>query len=242
MRGSAAIILAAGDGGRLGSITSLLPKPLIRVCGRPLVTYTVESLAAAGVRDLIVVVGYRGTAVRSLLGDGSRWGCSIRYASNASYHGGNGYSLLMAREYLRSDDFLLAMADHLISIELVLQVLYGPGPVPCLAVDFDLRDSRLLADCTRVRVDETGRITAIGKDLEGFDGVDAGLFRLQADIFDYFPSDSTETELSHVIGRYLARPGRFFARDVTGAFWLDVDTPEDLRTAEGRMGARLAAP
>lgn len=53
-----AVILAAGDGGRLEPHTSALPKPLID-CGRPLIEFTLDALAETGVSEVVVVTGYR---------------------------------------------------------------------------------------------------------------------------------------------------------------------------------------
>ncbi|MEJ5220904.1 MAG: sugar phosphate nucleotidyltransferase, partial [Tepidiforma sp.] len=54
-----AVILAAGDGGRLGHLTRERPKPLVEVAGRPIIAYTLDALAAAGIRDVAVILGYR---------------------------------------------------------------------------------------------------------------------------------------------------------------------------------------
>jgi dTDP-glucose pyrophosphorylase len=94
------IILAAGDGGRLYPLTAEIPKPLLPVAGRPLVSYTIEALVAAEVDDLVIVVGHRGDDIRAALGDGSGFAASIRYVENPRYRGGNGHSLWCAREYL----------------------------------------------------------------------------------------------------------------------------------------------
>ena len=62
-----AVILAAGRGSRLGDRTNGTPKPLVQLNGRPIVSYTLEALASAGVGDVVVVTGYEEAAVRSAL-------------------------------------------------------------------------------------------------------------------------------------------------------------------------------
>ena len=59
-----AVILAAGDGGRLEPHTSALPKPLIPICGRPLIEFTLDALAETGVSEVVVVTGYREAQLR----------------------------------------------------------------------------------------------------------------------------------------------------------------------------------
>ena len=62
-----AVILAAGDGGRLYPLTHATPKPLLRVAGRPLINHVLDALHAGGVRDATIVVGYHGDQIRAAL-------------------------------------------------------------------------------------------------------------------------------------------------------------------------------
>ena len=57
------VILAAGDGTRLAPLTNKCPKPLVPVLGRPLIEYTLNSFVQVGIRDLVIVVGYRGEMI-----------------------------------------------------------------------------------------------------------------------------------------------------------------------------------
>lgn len=235
------IILAAGDGGRLGPVTANTPKPLVVVGGRPLVSYTIESLTAAGVRDLVVVTGFRGWEVQAALGDGAAYGASITYIANDHYLGGNGYSLYCARDFLRGRGAIVTMADHLISKELVELLLAGDPYSPRLAVDLGGEEPWVLDESTKVRMHRDGQIFDIGKQLRDFDAVDTGAFYLTPDILDYFPSGNPDLELSQVIRPFLRRPGGFYGRDVTGAFWWDIDTVADLLIAETRLRGRREA-
>jgi 1L-myo-inositol 1-phosphate cytidylyltransferase len=230
-----AVILAAGNGGRLRPATLARPKPLVSVMGRPLIAYTVESLSRAGIRHVVVVTGYRGDQLRQALGSGSAFGCSISYVSNDAFRGGNGYSLYRARASTEGRPFVLAMADHLVSKDLVEAVASGKPERPRLAVDFGRYPGPVVKESTKVKVRPDGRVVAIGKGLNAFNAIDTGVFYLTSDVFDYFPTALHTAELSHVMQRYLARVGGFYATDVTGAFWWDIDTLEDLRTAEGLL-------
>ncbi len=75
-----AMILAAGRGERLQPLTDTLPKPLIDVGGKPLIVYHLEGLAAAGFREVVINTGHLGDMLPAALGDGGRWGLSIRYS------------------------------------------------------------------------------------------------------------------------------------------------------------------
>jgi MurNAc alpha-1-phosphate uridylyltransferase len=75
-----AIVLAAGRGERMRPITDRMPKPLVPVAGKPLITYHLESLARAGVRDIVINLSHLGAQIPAALGDGSRFGVRIQYS------------------------------------------------------------------------------------------------------------------------------------------------------------------
>ncbi len=75
-----AMILAAGRGERMGSLTDATPKPLLRVGGRRLIEYSLESLRSAGFSQVVINIAYLGVQIREFCGDGGRWGLSIEYS------------------------------------------------------------------------------------------------------------------------------------------------------------------
>ena len=92
------VILAAGDGDRLGALTTTCPKVLLPVNGKPLISYPIEALVAAGIREIAIVVGYLASQVVEALGDGSDFGVGIRYFFNPEHYGGNAVSVNKARD------------------------------------------------------------------------------------------------------------------------------------------------
>jgi MurNAc alpha-1-phosphate uridylyltransferase len=85
---STALILAAGRGERLRPHTDHTPKPLLPVRGRPLIEWHLQALAAAGVREVVVNTAWLEDRFPPALGDGARWGLSIRYSQEGRDHGG----------------------------------------------------------------------------------------------------------------------------------------------------------
>ena len=75
-----ALILAAGRGQRMRPLTDRLPKPLLQVGGKALIVWQIERLARAGVRELVINLGWLGARIPEALGDGSRWGVRIEYS------------------------------------------------------------------------------------------------------------------------------------------------------------------
>lgn len=83
-----ALILAAGRGERMRPLTDHTPKPLLPVRGKPLIEWHLEALARAGVREVVVNTAWLEEQFPPALGDGSRWGVSIRYSMEGRDHGG----------------------------------------------------------------------------------------------------------------------------------------------------------
>ncbi|KIP88686.1 MULTISPECIES: N-acetylmuramate alpha-1-phosphate uridylyltransferase MurU [Pseudomonas] len=75
-----AMILAAGKGERLRPLTLHTPKPLVKAAGVPLIEYHVQALARAGFTELVVNHAWLGQQIEDYLGDGARYGVSIRYS------------------------------------------------------------------------------------------------------------------------------------------------------------------
>ncbi len=77
------MILAAGRGERMRPLTDHTPKPLLEVQGKPLIVWHLERLAAAGFREIVINHAHLGHQIETALGNGSRWGLSIRYSPEA---------------------------------------------------------------------------------------------------------------------------------------------------------------
>lgn len=78
-----AMILAAGRGERMGSLTAETPKPLLRAGGNYLIEYAIQNLKKAGVTDIVMNVAYRGQQIQQAIGNGSRYGVHIEYSVEA---------------------------------------------------------------------------------------------------------------------------------------------------------------
>jgi MurNAc alpha-1-phosphate uridylyltransferase len=83
-----ALILAAGRGERMRPLTDATPKPLLPVRGRPLIEWHLLALARAGVRDVVINTAWLEPQFPDTLGDGQRYGLSIRYSFEGRDHGG----------------------------------------------------------------------------------------------------------------------------------------------------------
>ncbi len=111
-----AVVLCAGRGTRLGSLTAQTPKPLLPIQGQPLITYTMRWLASAGVTQLYVNLHYQKEQIQTCLGDGSLWGVSIHYLYEPELLGTAGTVRALASEL--TEPFLVVYGDNLIGCSL----------------------------------------------------------------------------------------------------------------------------
>ena len=201
-----AVVLMAGTGSRLRASGEMLPKPLVPIFGRPLISYIIDGLLNAGVRNLHAVVGSNAdllvAALRPLIPSEMR----LNPIPNPDWQKQNGLSVLCAAGIAKAP-FFLTMGDHLFDPSLLAQVAEQAEPGELnLAVDrkidaiFDLDDA--------MKVQTTGdRVSAIGKTLATYDAIDTGVFLCPNDLFDY---------LRRARRRWRLQPGRRRAADGGG--------------------------
>ena len=107
--------MAGGRGTRISSIASNIPKPMIPICGKPVLQHEIECLKAQGYTDLILTVGYMSDAIIGFFKDGSEFGVHIEYYVEKEPLGNAG-ALFRIKERL-TDDFLLLNADSLFNVD-----------------------------------------------------------------------------------------------------------------------------
>ena len=221
------LILAAGNGSRLASLSGSSPKPLVPLFGAPLLEHIVLSSHAAGIEKFVIVVGYRAEAIRRWLAERPLVDVSIKVVENFDYHKANGVSALAARELLRNP-FLLLMADHVFEPATARALLRQPiaDEEVILGVDYNIDRIFDLDDATKVRV-EGNDIVDIGKDLIRYDALDTGMFLSGPGLFAHLESAQINGNCSLSDGmRRLAQERKLKAFDVGDGRWQDVDTPE----------------
>ncbi len=111
-----AIIMAGGKGTRIRSVSSLVPKPMIPIAGKPILQYQIETLARQGITDITLVIGYLGEFVKDYFQDGSRYGVTITYIEETEPLGTAG-ALYYLKDIVQ-EDFLLLCGDLLFDIDI----------------------------------------------------------------------------------------------------------------------------
>jgi len=106
-----AMILAAGRGERMRPLTDATPKPLLRVGGQCLIEYHLNALQRAGIREVIINLGHLGEQIEGLLGDGQRYGLSIRYSHEGDHILDTGGGIHHALPMMGEEPFLVINGD-----------------------------------------------------------------------------------------------------------------------------------
>jgi MurNAc alpha-1-phosphate uridylyltransferase len=105
------MLLAAGRGVRMRPITDALPKPLVRVGGKPLIVWHLLALSRAGIRDVVINLSWLGDQVPAALGDGRAYGVSIHYSDEGPVPLETGGGIFRALPLLGPGPFLVVNAD-----------------------------------------------------------------------------------------------------------------------------------
>jgi N-acetyl-alpha-D-muramate 1-phosphate uridylyltransferase len=127
-----AMILAAGRGERMGTLTLMQPKPLLAIGDRSLIERHVVRLAASGIHELVINLSYRGSEIRKRLGDGRRLGVSIEYSDEGEPPLETGGGIVQALPLLGREPFLLVNSD--IYTDFDFRVLVEGPRVPTLVL------------------------------------------------------------------------------------------------------------
>ena len=108
-----AIVLAAGRGKNLNPLTEARPKPMISICGKPVLEYIVRGLVDTGNRDILMVVGHHGNSLKKYFERGERFGANIQYIEQEQQTGIGDAVLLAKEKVMPGERFFLVYSDIL---------------------------------------------------------------------------------------------------------------------------------
>ena len=103
-------------------LTNELPKPMLKVQGKPILQHIVEGIVGAGVRDIFIVTGFRAEVVENYFGTGEKWGARIAFGRQV-VQDGTGKAAEPAKEFIGDSPFLLTYGDILVKPETYPQMI-----------------------------------------------------------------------------------------------------------------------
>ena len=180
-----AIILAAGQGTRMGSETGDKPKCLIKYKGKPLINYTIETMQACGIDDIIIIDGYKSKVLQSYLSNDN-----VRFITNEEFYKTNMVYTLFCAESEMNDDLIISYGDIIYTKE-VLQSLIQNNNNFVVTIDknwrelWKLRMDDPLQDAETMKIDDSDNILELGKKSKSYKEINGqyiGLFKISNSI------------------------------------------------------------
>jgi MurNAc alpha-1-phosphate uridylyltransferase len=218
-----AMILAAGRGERMRPLTDRTPKPLLTIAGKPMIQYHIETLAAAGIRDIVVNLAWLGSQIRESLGDGSRFGVRLQYSDEGDAALETGGGIFKALPLLAgasgNDPFVVVSGDVWTEYPLdtcanklaatdVAHFVVVPNPDFHTRGDFGLANDRLVDSGERYTYANIGVFRP-----EFFAACQPGKFPLAPLMFDWIRKGRVSGELYRGRWHNVGTPGQLHQLD-----------------------------
>jgi dTDP-glucose pyrophosphorylase len=244
-----AVILAAGKGTRMKDLTNELPKPMLKVQGKPILDHIISGLVAAGIREIFIVTGYRGDVIENHFGDGSTQGARI-LCGRQHEQDGTGKAPEVAKAFVGSDTFLLTYGDILVKRKTYQQMIQrfaeqkfsglvtvtGSEDVTKGGLNFFDKEfclTRLVEKPTTDQIEELRRSGWLKPGDTAW--YNAGIYIFQPVLFEFTArlkkSPRGEYELTDAINAMVESEHRIAGLKIEGR-WVDVRDPEVLAALE----------
>lgn len=237
-----AMILAAGFGTRLWPLTEDRTKPAIPFLNRPLITYAIDYLAQAGIRDIIINLHHQPESITEPLGDGSQLGVRIQYSYEEEILGTSG-AIDRVRDQLLDDDFIVINGKIITNID--LQAAIAEHRERQAIATLVLKENKERERFSIIEIDERGHIINFAgfpqphaKEIaEGQNGAPpvirtedvplmfVGITVLSPRIFEYMPRNCYSHSVVDVYPKAMAA-GEGVIAHITKGDWYELSTIE----------------
>ena len=229
------LILAAGLGSRLKGYTSQIPKALVRINGKPILSYQIDALLINEIEDIYIVIGYRGKEIINFINKNYK-DIKITFINNKEYNTSNSsYSFWLAHKYLLESSYIHLNCDIIISsiiIKLIVESKYDN--VICIKTNDDLTDNMELVKLeknTIVKMDNSYFDEAIGKAYGVAKFSDKSTFLLSMKVEEYIKSGDKNQNYYGLIRRAIFELN-YNVIDCTDEILFETNTVSDLKKVE----------
>jgi glucose-1-phosphate thymidylyltransferase len=226
------LILSGGKGTRLRPLTYTSAKQLVPVANKPVLFYGIEAIAAAGIRDIGIVVGDTQAEIRAAVGDGARWGVRVEYIEQDAPRG-LAHAVKISEPFIGTDPFVMYLGDNLLNKGIThfveefrrekpaAQILLARVPDPQMFGVAQLDNGRVVRLVEKPK-EPIGDLALVGVYMFGpqvFESVN----RIK-------PSFRNELEITDAI-QHLVDTGRRVEPHVVQGWWKDTGRLEDMLEA-----------
>jgi len=225
-----AVILAAGEGQRLRPFTATKPKVMLSIAGKPILQYVVESLAQNGIRNIVLVVGYRREQVFDYMGAGEKFGVEITYVTQDRQLG-TAHALAQAKAVVENE-FLVLPGDNLIEADTIAQfVTTKPEAISVKRVDNPVRYGVVTIEQALVK-------DIVEKPKEAKSNIiNTGIYAFTTEIFSFIEA---QLDIPDVLNNMIAQGYPINAKEIDGT-WLDIVYPWDILSLNDIVLRRIPA-
>lgn len=234
-----AIILAAGVGSRIRPLTDNCPKSLLKVDGKTILEMMISHLQDCGINEVVFVLGYLQDQIKDFVKINfpdlkTHFVLNERYAETNT-----GFSLMLTKDLINKSTFIKFDADVVFDKE-ILKKLIDSKHANCLCID---KDINLDAEEIKVIVEDQNRVIKASKTVNPNDaiGESIGIEKISGETVSLLFSEleiMMEDEQNHqeyyeaAYERLMEKNVPFYALDISGLKWTEIDTKEDFITAE----------
>ncbi|MCB1020267.1 MAG: NTP transferase domain-containing protein [Bryobacterales bacterium] len=229
-----AVTLAAGRGTRMQGLTEDCPKPMLPLGDRPMLAHQIERLEQAGVREVLIIVGYKAEMVKDYFAQHPPALAKLSYVIQEKQDG-TGSAAMLARDFAAGDPFLMTYGDNIVEPEVYAGLLAAAeGAEMALSVkhvDDPYQGGAVYTEGERV----TKIVEKPPKGTSTTNWNNAGIYVFRPSIFEALDrielSPRGEYELTDAVHALVnsGRPVKWY--EIRG-FWRDIGRPEDLPEAE----------
>ncbi len=218
-----AVILAAGEGIRLRPFTYSRPKGMLRIANKPILEYTIEALVANGVREIIMVVGYKRERIMSYFEDGKILDVKIKYITQPKQLG-TAHALRYAKGQIDSE-FLVLPGDNLIEPKVVSELLDGRGKVSMLITESSVPSKYGVVRIVDNIIDEIKE----KPNVSDRSMISTGIYCLPPQVFDYIDAQANvgKHDLTSVMQHMIEQNIELVGVNTSGR-WADAVYPWDM--------------
>lgn len=232
-RGNLCVLLAGGRGTRLGDLTKSIPKPMVRVAGRPILERLILHFMGFGISRFTISVGHLGEVIEAYFGDGSQFGCSVSYVQDPEgIDLGTAGPLSLLRSEFSYSGLPLIVANGDLITQVDVGALLDHHHNASATATLGVYTYRHQVPFGVVTTNSQGLVTAIEEKPDHHWQVSAGVNVLDASLIKTLPH-GVPILMTDLLRNLVIQGERVTTFEVDED-WVDVGTPGDLNRAQGR--------